>query len=497
MKIDEYNYEKINYQKYQKRLQELLNSDKLKNLGIKKQVLGKTEYNYDIDCLTIGNGKKELFIVGGTHGSEVISVDFILTLIENLPTISNFNPNEFKLIIIPLQNPEGFDISSNTFNQINEEEFKNKSYEYYLRYRTDSIIIYAIRDLNILMNKIKDNKVTPTLFLKLLKEFINTNINWKKLSDERVLPNIKIFNNNINNINNINTYKDIQIELLNACNNTINKLSNEIKDEFLKLFITELKESFANEELWKDISKENQMKLYQNMFKSATFAGLKDKKLIKDIEKIYEKYNHPKGSWIGHDSTGIGINLNANHPLSPGITSTKQGEIIYGPFVKDNIKNYFPGPLGTPAKDVYNFTYAKENQVLEKLIKDSYTSGNYLATILYHGTGGMIFYKPYQNLMTDKKYYEYLEYNEKLAEIYHNSTNYKLLDSSSKTGYGDYLRRTYPGVLLVELSKMGGNPIGPYGDTNNIYNVFHDNIDAINMLIKYFKNKDLIKERIK
>ena len=56
---------------------------------------------------------------------------------------------------------------------------------------------------------------------------------------------------------------------------------------------------------------------------------------------------------------------------------------------------------------------------------------------------------------------------------------------------------TFPGVLMIELSKMGGNPIGPYGDTNNIYNVFHDNIDAINMLIKYFKNKDLIKERIK
>ena len=99
--------------------------------------------------------------------------------------------------------------------------------------------------------------------------------------------------------------------------------------------------------------------------------------------------------------------------------------------------------------------------------------------------------------MDEDKYLEYFNYNEELANIYSNSTGYRLLDSSSTTGYGDYLRRTYPGVLLIELSKMGGNPIGPYGDKNNIYNVLHDNTLAITSLIDFFNKKDLVKEKSK
>ena len=149
-----------------------------------------------------------------------------------------------------------------------------------------------------------------------------------------------------------------------------------------------------------------------------------------------------------------------------------------------NIKNYTPGPLGIPTIDVNNFKYAYENIVLENLIKTSIAKKTYLATILYHGTGGLIYYKPYQELMDDKKYQSYLEFNENLANTYEKETNYKILNESDFTGYGDYLRRTYPGVLLIELSKMGGNPIGPYGDVDNIYEVFDKNSKALTSVIK-------------
>ena len=448
MKIDEFNYDKINYLKYKKRLHDIILNDELKKYGINKQILGKTHYGYDIDCITIGQGMRELFIVGGIHGSEVIGVDFSLTLMESLPTLSNFDPNTFKLIVIPLQNPEGFDISSNNF--------RDKSYEYYLRYRTDSIIIYAVRDLNILMNRVKSLDISPMIFVNLLKDFVNNNINWKKLEDERVLPNIKIFNKYINDIGIYNDYKDIQKEILRVCDKTISDLSNDMKDNFLMLFINELRLSFSSDYLWIDISRDNQIKLYQKMFKDASFTGLYNSKLSNDMKMIYDIYKHPKGSQIGHDANGIGVNLNANTLLNPGIKAKKAGKIIYGPGVKNNIKNYFPGPLGTPTDDVNNFSYVIENTVLENLIKKSIGNNNYLATLLYHGTGGLIFYKPYQYLMSDKNYNYFLSYNTDIASIYHDSTGYKMLDNSDFTGYGDYLRRTYPGVLLVELSK-GGN----------------------------------------
>ena len=204
---------------------------------------------------------------------------------------------------------------------------------------------------------------------------------------------------------------------------------------------------------------------------------------------MYQENNHPRGSQIIHDSTGLGINLNANNNLNPGINYIKNKQIIYGPGIKSNIRNYTPGPLGIPTLDVNNFEYANENLVLENLIQDSIRKGKYLATILYHGTGGLIYYKPHKELMNDDKYLDFLKINQELAYIYHQETDYKILEESDFTGYGDYLRRTYQGVLLIELSKMGGNPIGPYGDKSNTYQVFSDNTKALSSVIKCLEKR--------
>ena len=76
-----------------------------------------------------------------------------------------------------------------------------------------------------------------------------------------------------------------------------------------------------------------------------------------------------------------------------------------------------------------------------------------------------------------------------IGAVYKDYTNYKILNESDSTGYGDYLRRTYPGVLLIELSKMGGNPLGPYGDKNNIYEVFNENTKALTSIIKHLTRR--------
>ena len=47
-------------------------------------------------------------------------------------------------------------------------------------------------------------------------------------------------------------------------------------------------------------------------------------------------------------------------------------------------------------------------------------------TILYHGTGGLIYYKPYQNMMKENDYNNYYSYNRELAYIYNKSTNYTI-----------------------------------------------------------------------
>ena len=78
-----------------------------------------------------------------------------------------------------------------------------------------------------------------------------------------------------------------------------------------------------------------------------------------------------------------------------------------------------------------------------------------------------------------------------LAKNYVSNTKYKTLNGDIKPGYkivsdpdingfDEFLRVKYPAVLLIELSYMGGNPIGPFGDLdNNYYPTIENNIKAL------------------
>lgn len=45
---------------------------------------------------------------------------------------------------------------------------------------------------------------------------------------------------------------------------------------------------------------------------------------------------------------------------------------------------------------------------------------------------------------------------------------------------------------MIELSKMGGNPITPYGDVNNIERCFNENYNAFSDILTYlnYENKN-------
>ena len=492
-KIENVSYEKLNYQTYQKRINELLKNEKLQKLGIKISQIGSTTYNYPLECITIGNGNKELFIVGGTHGSEIISVDFVTQLIENIPDLKEFDPNEFKLNIIPTQNPEGFDITTSTLSNINEDSFKDISFEYYKKYRQDNIIAQTLNETNNFFNVLINNNniITANDYLIEIKKFINTNHKWKQLDNPRNMPKIKIFNNLINKEDKINNFEELKYKLILICNRALAEFNpNEDLSEII--IIDQLKKALTTNKLWTDIDNKTLTKLHQQMFKETLPNNIKNIEMKKDTLDIPV----PEGSHILWDATGgkNNINLNANIPINPGIEVIKKGEKRYGPGAKNNIRNYFKGPLGVPTEDVNNFKYATENKALYKLINSSYKNGSYIATLLYHGTGGLIYYQPYENLMEEKNYTDFYNYNLELANIYQKETDYRKIESSDKTGYGDLLRRTFPGVLLIELSKMGGNPIAPYGDVDNIYRTVNENLKAINSLLKYFKEKNITLE---
>ena len=460
--LDNIIYEKISLTTYERRIQNLIRKETIQKMGLKITKLGKTIYNYGIELIQIGKGENEIFIVGGTHSSEIITTDFITQLLNNIP--EEFDPNIFKLNIIPIQNPEGFDINTSLLENIKLIDFEKTSKEYYLRYRTDSLIYMVLKDLN----KIEYN-------IQNIKLYMETH-NWKELEKENAMPKIRILKNKLKN-------KSTTLDLIIAIEETIDYLDkNNIHDIFQIKFLYYLLELTKNK-----INLNSLSKFHQEQFKDIDLKTLKirNKHLLDEVELIY-KYN-PQGSIINHDSTGMFINLNSNQPVNPGIEILKNNKTIYMTGPKSNLKNYHKGPVGLPCIDPYNFEYAFENQILYNLIKKSQEQNKYLATILYHGTGGMIYYKPNNE--------EFINYNTELAQAYNegihkfNNTQYKMIENPTAGGFGDILRQIYKGVLLIELSKMGGNPIGPYGDKNNIYTTINENISGINNLLKHLKQQ--------
>ena len=483
-------YNKLSIDFYNEQIRNLLNDEKLIKLGIKRKILGYSTYGYPIDLISVGHGFYDLFVVGGTHSSEIITVDFILQLLKNISDFEEFDPNFFTIKFIPIQNPEGFDICTSVFSDVSSTNFQSKSMEYFLRYRTDYLIFKAINDFNSLY----DVSENSSMFLSNFKSLINNNVNWKNLSDKRAFPNIKIFNNIVNSFSDGNDFTFLFTFLSNACLTVIDKInSNDLHDSFLYYFMNILNDSFTS---ISKVSLTRYNKLHQMMFKDSSIS-LKSPSLNRNVNLVYSILDNPKGSIITHDSTGRFINLNANNLLNPGISCIKNNILKYGIGPKSNVRNYFPGPLGMPCLDVNNFKYTIENKLLYNLLKSSYDNGKYLAILLYHGTGGMIYYKPYQYLMSDKNFSYFFDYNNNIADIYNegissvNDSNcgYKKMDDSGTSGYGDLLRRIFPGVLLIELSRMGGNPIAPYGDCSNIYNTLNENFLGFKKVLNFFKRK--------
>ena len=70
--------------------------------------LGNTEKYLPIRHFKVGNGKSDIVITGATHGSEIITTDFILKLksdIKNNEKEWNNVLKEFTIHLIPMLNP--------------------------------------------------------------------------------------------------------------------------------------------------------------------------------------------------------------------------------------------------------------------------------------------------------------------------------------------------------------------------------------------------------
>lgn len=365
--------------------------ESLKNLEKKESSI--TRFGYEIPYYTYGNGNKNIIFVGGTHGSEIISVDFVLNLMDKVSNkkdiFSDIDENEYTFHFIPVQNPEGFIVSTCAIRTLipknmKEEEVEKICKEYYEKYRMDDI-------------NAKEN------------------------------PNDK------------------------------------------------------------------SIKLHQKMFENADYTCIDEKhKLLKSsIKEMYKDNDFPRGSLICFRPNGSGVELNRNTRYSNGIKDIKEGKTTYGLARYNNIITTKKGPIGIPCYDINNFDYEIENKFLYKLIDNLYVEDKFCGAILFHGTGGEIYYKPifesYENKLSEEEKEKISSKNLNIALKYQEFTNYRLADNKDEkfNSFDGYLRTIYPAIILIELSKMGGNPIAPYGDIKNNYiKTMDENFKAVREIIK-------------
>lgn len=309
---------------------------------------------------TLGNGPKQVVVTGGQHANEIITVSFVLELINYLSK-NNIVFEDLTIHFIPMLNPEGYVVISSAIkerlgkNSTDSEKIKF-CFDYYKAYREDTR------------------------------------------------------------------------------------------------------------------NKESSIKQHQKLFEDINEKSIKEYSILKDsVGEIL--IHHPKGSIIDWASNGNGIDLNANTKINIKKEGTLNKTIAY-----NNIRADIPSPIGHPGNNQSkNFTQEVEvislQQLLDKL-KNSCTM-----FLNYHSVGGLIYQRP----ENDDKFIT--SYNYILSKFYQentikNASKYDIVKGQSgrAISVNDQLRQKYPGNILVELSPMGGNPIGPFGDPNNIKNTIESNI---------------------
>lgn len=217
-------------------------------------------------------------------------------------------------------------------------------------------------------------------------------------------------------------------------------------------------------------NKESSIKQHQKLFEDINEKSIKEYSILKDsVGEIL--IPHPKGSIIDWASNGSGIDLNSNTKENIKEPKTYNKSLAY-----NNLRVDIPSPIGYPGNNQSkNFTQEVEvislQQLLDKL-KNSCTM-----FLNYHSVGGLIYQRP----ENDDKFIT--SYNYILSKFYQentikNASKYDIVkgQSGKAISVNDQLRQKYPGNILVELSPMGGNPIGPFGDPNNIKSTIESNI---------------------
>lgn len=284
-----------------------------------------------------------------------------------------------------------------------------------------------------------------------------------------------------------------------------------------------------------DDIEDSKVKLHQVMFKKVNYDCIPDKysAIKSSVKNIYEKYpDLPAGCLQTWSTNANGIDIQANSEYNPANKKIENGENIFMKSKRsNNINTAHPGPINCPYdNEKGSFKYESETKALSNLLDRLNEKNGLLLYLNYHSSGGMIFQRPaikpdglnvskqqiWQNevfnYLCARTYAEKTVRDKGSGEIYRvfplklpvikNRADMKnppetnvIINNDTATSTNDIFRLKYPADLLIELSAMGGNPIGPYGDIKGNYtNVMESNLIAVKQLLDHASIMKMISE---
>jgi len=216
-------------------------------------------------------------------------------------------------------------------------------------------------------------------------------------------------------------------------------------------------------------------KLYKQLMTTSS-ENISYSNLRCNVEKILTECKLDNKVLPIWSSNGIGIDINANSIHEFKNMKELKDKNKYGKLRYNDIPVDIPSPHGYPGDEIFD-KRCPENIALYNFVNKIYNNKNLKLFISYHSTGAEIYGYPNIKLTTKNQFDTItngLKYYSKL-------TNYTPINENVKYGVMDYYRISLENTvtLTVELSKLNGNPIGPFSNIQSLNKEFIDNINSI------------------
>lgn len=300
--------------------------------------------------------------------------------------------------------------------------------------------------------------ITITFLLEFIYTLLIEDNNYSKYLNEysfHIIPFLNPEGYIISSSNVIYNVKDINV----------NELQNYSK-KYLKLYDKDdlnASKGLKAEKLYKTLMTTSSNFISPIALRNSVNRILQDCKLDSNILPVWS-------------SNGVGIDINANsihefENMKEFKDKSKFGKLRYNDIPVDR-----PSPHSYPGDEPFD-KRCPENIALYNFVNNIYAKGNLKLFISYHSTGGEIYGYPDTKLVTKNQYKTILGG----ISYYRVLTKYIPVNESIKYGVMDYYRLKLEKTitLTIELSRINGNPIGPFSNIKRLNKEFADNIASI------------------